>query len=136
MPGAFSIMGYYGDKLPTNPAKDGTIVMTSTRHQTVHHRVYETPRAADLMLQDEGAFSILSDLGIICGDYVGATKYAGYIPMTEDDIMLLSNDSHGFEKLLRAMAEGKKYWFILFFQSYGPAWGRESEMEDELYTYG
>ena len=136
MPGAFSMLGFYGDQLPTNPMKEGTIVMASTRHQKVHHRIDETPRAASSMMKDEGSFAVLTDLGTICGDYVGETKYAGNIPMSEDDIMLLSRDSHGFEKLLRAMAQEKIYWFLLFFQSYGPTWGHESPNEDELYTHG
>ena len=106
MPGAWGQLGLYPSKLPTDPAKDGTIVLASTRHQKCYPRVYETPRATDEMLSSDGAFSVLSDLGTICGDEVGQPCYAGSLPMTRDDILLLSEDVHG---LLEPMAtDGKQ----------------------------
>ena len=69
---------------------------------------------------------MLSDLGTVNGDVVGEPKYAGTLPMTPEAIMLLSLDSHGFEKLVRASAKGEIYHYLLFMQSYGPNWGEES----------
>ena len=95
MPGAWGQLGFYPSKLPTDPAKEGTIVLASTRHQKCYPRVYETPRATDEMLSSDGAFAVLPDLGTICGDEVGQPCYAGSLPMTRDDILLLSEDVHG-----------------------------------------
>ena len=134
MPGAWSQFAFHKNRLPTNPFKEGTILYTSTRHQSYHHRVYETPRPADLMMVEEGAFALLSDLGTILGDQVGEPKYAGPLPMSEEAIMLLSRDIHGFEKLVRASANGEIYHYVLIMQSYGPNWGKESWDPDELYT--
>ena len=86
-----------------------------------------------MMMREEGSFSMLSDLGTVQGDEVGDPKYAGPLPMTPEVIYLLSQDSHGFEKLLRASAGHEVYHYLIFFQSYGPNWGEEWT-EDERYT--
>ena len=57
------------------------------------------------------------------GDDVGEVKYAGWLPMSPEDIRLLGEDIHAFEKILRAMAGAKPYHYVLFMQSYGSLWG-------------
>ena len=133
MPNAWSQLGYHTSPLPTKPSVEGTLLFVSTRHQRCFHRVYETTQSANRMMAQEGAFSLLSDLGTTLGNHVGETKYAGHLPMSEDDLLNLSNDSHGFEKLLRASAKGRVYYYCLFMQSYGPTWGNEGH-EDLIFS--
>ena len=125
MPGAWSQMSFFAAPMPTDPEKEGTIVVVTTCKQKCYLKVYETPRRSENMLCDEGAFAMLSDLGTINGDDVGEVKYAGRLSMSSEDIRLLSEDTHAFEKIVRAMAGAKPYHYVLFMQSYGPTYGNE-----------
>ena len=55
----------------TEPGEEGTIVLCSTRFQRYFAQVYETSRAADDLLEADGAFASLYGLGIIRGGEVG-----------------------------------------------------------------
>ena len=57
--------------MPTKPTQKGTIVAVTTRYQKYYTKIYETPRKAEAMLTEEGAFNCLVDLGTIKGDEVG-----------------------------------------------------------------
>ena len=103
MPGAWGQMGFYGGVLPTDPSSEGTIVLCSTRHQRCHLRVYETPQKPCDMTLDSGFFNMLSDLGTICGDHVGEPSYAGWLPMSKEELLSLvddEKDTHVIERIL------------------------------------
>ena len=125
MPGAWAQMGFYSARLPSDPSKQGTIVVATTRRQKYYLKVYETARRSENMLYDEGAFAMLSDLGTILGDEIGQVKFAGHLPISAEEIQLLGEDTKAFEKILRAMAGDEPYHYVLFMQSYGPTYGVE-----------
>ena len=125
MPGHWAQLGFYSARLPSDPSKEGTIVLVETRHQKYYLKVYETARCSENMLIEEGAFATLSDMGTILGDEIGDVKYAGSVPMPAEEIHLLGEDAHAFEKMLRGMADDKPYHYVIFMQSYGPTYGHE-----------
>ena len=90
MPQAFAQAGYSRAAMPTTPKKEGTIVPCTTRAQKYYARVYETPRAAEDMLDAEGAFNVLSDLGTIHGEEIRQPTNAGGLPIKKEDVQLLA----------------------------------------------
>ena len=118
MPGAWAQLGFYSTRLPSDPSKQGTIVLVTTRQQKYYLKVYETARRFENMLYDEGGFGMLSYLGTILGDEIGEVKYSGWFPMSPEEIQLLGEDTKAFEKILRAMAGDKPYHYVRFVQSY------------------
>ena len=60
--------------MPTKPTQIGTLVAVTTPNQGYYLKIYETARAAEAMLTDEGAFNTLVELGIIKGDEVGEVR--------------------------------------------------------------
>ena len=63
-----------------SPANEGTIVLCSNGTKKYYARVYEKARAAEDMLDADGASNVLSDLGTIHGEEIGHPTYAGGLP--------------------------------------------------------
>ena len=81
------------------------------------------------MMGTDNGFHTLVDLGTIMGHEVGRPSFAGYVPMTPEDIQALYEDEHAFEKVLKAMADGRPYHYMLIMQSYGPSYGEEVDRD-------
>ena len=59
------------------------------------------------------------------GIEVALPKFAGHVPMTPSELRAIYEDEYAFEKLLKAMAAGRPYHYMLIMQSYGPTYGEE-----------
>ena len=125
MPKAWGQAGYVGMPLPTDPSIDGTLVLSTSRNQAYYAQVYQTDKPEHAMVGSESSFSTLTNLGTILGDEVGEPRYAGDVPMTTADIQALYKDMHAFEKVLKAIAAGRIYHYVIICQSYGPTYGQE-----------